>query len=246
MAKAELIEYIKREELQGYTPLQLHNYLVRLGYPAALVEEAIREANATHAYTAAPEHWRAYYAARGATSPETQRTQQRGSQQAGPQQAHSRQTQEGRPSNQTLSNQPQSNQSVLQRVDATGGESVGRRFFQKPPTSVLVLAALHAFAGLAFVVFGGLLRWSIIDLPGFLSLFRFVVAVFAMVLIVLGVCMLVIAWGLWALKPWAHTLALMFSVLSFFTVAGAPLSVIVLFVLTREEVKRAFTPSRTQ
>lgn len=50
MVNQQLINYIKTEEAQGYTPQQLRNYLVQRGYNPQEVDEAIKYANARNIY----------------------------------------------------------------------------------------------------------------------------------------------------------------------------------------------------
>ena len=45
MVNQELINYIKTEEAQGYSPEQLRTYLLQYGYPSQDVDEAIQYAN---------------------------------------------------------------------------------------------------------------------------------------------------------------------------------------------------------
>jgi cation transport ATPase len=45
MINQELINYIKTEEAQGYTPQQLSDYLIQQGYSAQEVDEAMKYAN---------------------------------------------------------------------------------------------------------------------------------------------------------------------------------------------------------
>lgn len=254
----ELLAYIRKEELQGYTPMQLHEYLVHLGYPEADVEEAIREAGATQAYSAPARHWAAYDAARGA--PQQERRGVAARRPGTWRQAAAVQPLSRNPPRATAPRQERTQAAVQQ--EAPGGQVPPkppsakrasalaqrlRRFRawflpkQAPPTGVVVLAVLHGLLGFCCLLFGLLLRWSVVGLPEFLALFRFVVTGFAVVLIVIGLYSLLVAWGLWALRRWARVLALAFSVLGFLSVAGVPLSVAVLYVLTREEVKRAFS-----
>jgi hypothetical protein len=50
MVNQQLINYIKTEEAQGYTPQQLRNYLIQQGYNPSEVDEAINYANARNIY----------------------------------------------------------------------------------------------------------------------------------------------------------------------------------------------------
>ncbi len=55
MVNQELINYIKTEEAQGYTPQQLRNYLIQQGYNPVEVDEAIRYANTRGVYPSQPQ-----------------------------------------------------------------------------------------------------------------------------------------------------------------------------------------------
>lgn len=50
MVNQQLINYIKTEEAQGYTPQQLRNALIQQGYNSQEVDEAIRYANQRNIY----------------------------------------------------------------------------------------------------------------------------------------------------------------------------------------------------
>ena len=50
MVNQQLINYIKTEEAQGYTPQQLRNSLIQQGYNAQEVDEAISYANQKNTY----------------------------------------------------------------------------------------------------------------------------------------------------------------------------------------------------
>ena len=49
--KPELINYIRTEEAQGYTPKQLRNYLIKQGYDSSEVDKAIEYANQQNIYS---------------------------------------------------------------------------------------------------------------------------------------------------------------------------------------------------
>ena len=48
---SELVNYIRTEEAQGYTPKQLRNYLIKQGYDSSEVDKAIEYANHQNIYS---------------------------------------------------------------------------------------------------------------------------------------------------------------------------------------------------
>ena len=125
--------------------------------------------------------------------------------------------------------------------------SVGR------PTGVAILAILEAIAGVYYLVtgYGEFIATSIIrtlarsgipsDIIPLIS--RFVGAV----LIIFGLVSLLLAWGLWTGKGWARMTALVFAILSIivslisFHLIGLVIDVIIIYYLTRPNVKQFFT-----
>jgi uncharacterized membrane protein YidH (DUF202 family) len=67
------------------------------------------------------------------------------------------------------------------------------------------------------------------------------------VLIIIGLVSLVLAWGLWTGKRWARMCALIFAILSIimsliaFHIIGLVIDVIIVYYLTRPNVKQFFT-----
>jgi hypothetical protein len=67
------------------------------------------------------------------------------------------------------------------------------------------------------------------------------------VLIIIGLASLLIAWGLWAGKPWARLVALVFVILSIiatlvaYHLVGIVIDAIIIYYLTRPGVKQFFT-----
>jgi len=125
--------------------------------------------------------------------------------------------------------------------------SVGR------PTGVAILAILEAIAGVYYLVtgYGEFIATSIIrtlarsgipsDIIPLIS--RFVGAV----LIIFGLVSLLLAWGLWTGKGWARMTALVFAILSIivslisFHLIGLVIDVVIIYYLTRPNVKQFFT-----
>ncbi len=196
--RAELAEYIRREELQGYSPERLHEYLVGLGYADALVEEALRAANSQRVYTPAAAEWQSYLAARVRAAPER--------------------TEGGRASDAASS---AAKDGVRDGV-ATGEEKV--ETVRVPAQRGLV--AVFVLAGVVLSLFGAGVRSSVFPLPSFLAVFRFVAAGFASFVLVVGLASLACAVGLWFAQRWARWAAVVLAVLWAFSVVGAPLSLV--------------------
>ena len=125
---------------------------------------------------------------------------------------------------------------------------------KNPPILISVLGFFAALAGFGQLFFGlrtlgfdwfGLLG----DLPAFES-----VGLWGWLAIIVGIAWLLVAFGLWALQPWARTLAMIIAgvglfeaVLAFFQFPGsgigfamALMPALILWYLTTAEVKDAF------
>ncbi|MGA3405208.1 MAG: hypothetical protein ABSD49_05715 [Candidatus Bathyarchaeia archaeon] len=125
--------------------------------------------------------------------------------------------------------------------------SVGR------PTGVAILAILEAIAAVYYLVtgFGEFIATSILrtlarsGIPSDIIplIPRFVGAV----LIIFGLVSLLLAWGLWTGKGWARMTALVFAILSIivslisFHLIGLVIDVVIIYYLTRPNVKQFFT-----
>ncbi len=121
------------------------------------------------------------------------------------------------------------------------------------PTGVAILAILEAIAAVYYLVtgFGEFIATSIFrtlmrsGIPSDIIplIPRFVGAV----LIIFGLVSLLLAWGLWTGKGWARMTALVFAILSIimslisFHLIGLVIDVIIIYYLTRPNVKQFFT-----
>jgi uncharacterized membrane protein (DUF2068 family) len=121
------------------------------------------------------------------------------------------------------------------------------------PTGVAILAILEAIVGVYYLVtgFGEFIAGSIIRTlarsgisPDIMhSIPRFLGAV----LMILGLVSIILAWGLWTGKGWARLTALVFAILSIiasllsFHIIGFVIDVIIIYYLTRPNVKQFFT-----
>src|SRR5256885_12929913 len=124
---------------------------------------------------------------------------------------------------------------------------VGRR-----PRGIAVLAVLQILASLALLV-GGLVLVVAASLPPSVDV-QGEAATFALgaVLILLGVLSLIVAWGLWTLRPWARKAAILFAIVSLGTdvisivtgnyanAVALLLDLLLIWYLTRPGVKAAF------
>jgi len=109
------------------------------------------------------------------------------------------------------------------------------------PTGVAILAILEAIVGVYYLVTGVVefLTSAIISL---------IPSVLGTMLIIVGLLSILLAWGLWTGKGWARTVALVFAILGIilavippFHFVGLVIEAIIVYYLTRPNVKKFFT-----
>ena len=109
------------------------------------------------------------------------------------------------------------------------------------PTGVAILAILEVIMGVYYLItgFGEFLTSAIIPL---------VHSVLGTMLIIVGLLSILLAWGLWTSKGWARMVALVFAILAIilglippFHIIGQVIEVIIIYYLTRPNVKQFFT-----
>lgn len=124
---------------------------------------------------------------------------------------------------------------------------------QGRPTGVAVLAILEAVSGIYYLItgFGEFLSASIIStlarsgIP--FDVIPLLPRAIGTVLIFFGLVSLLLAWGLWTGKGWARMVALVFAILSIilslvsFHLIGLIIDIILVYYLTRPNVKQFFT-----
>jgi hypothetical protein len=118
---------------------------------------------------------------------------------------------------------------------------------------VAILAVLEAIAGIYYLIagFGEIFAASIIrtlagsGIPS--GVIPLIPRAIGTLLIVFGLVSLLLAWGLWAGKGWARMVALVFAILSIilslisFHIIGLLIDIIIVYYLTRSNVKQFFT-----
>src|SRR5208337_3186363 len=119
------------------------------------------------------------------------------------------------------------------------------------PTGVAILAILEAIAGVYYLVtgFGEFLASAIIrSLSGIApDIIPMIPHVLGSLLIFVGLLSLLLAWGIWTGKGWARMVALVFAILAIilslisFHIVGLVIDVIIVYYLTRPNVKQFFT-----
>lgn len=121
------------------------------------------------------------------------------------------------------------------------------------PIGVGILAILEAIVGVYYLVTGisDFLAAAIIRslvLSGISSdIIRMIPRVLGIMLIIVGLLSILLAWGLWTGKGWARMVALVFAILAIilslisFHVIGLLIDVIIVYYLTRPNVKQFFT-----
>ena len=121
------------------------------------------------------------------------------------------------------------------------------------PTGVAILAILEAIVGVYYLVtgFGEFFASAIIGSlarSGISSdLIPMIPRALGTVLLIFGLVSLLLAWGLWTGKGWARTVALVFAILGIilslisFHIIGLVIDAIIVYYLTRPNVKKFFT-----
>lgn len=127
------------------------------------------------------------------------------------------------------------------------------------PFGVTILAILEfiqalvlVFGGLAFIALGAIGG----SVGGPAGMFGALCAIIGVVLLIVGLIVFVIGWGLWTLRPWARKIALVFAIIGLLAALGDMtnadrvsngvvsllINLVILFYLTRPEIKAAFEP----
>lgn len=121
------------------------------------------------------------------------------------------------------------------------------------PMGVTILAILEAVVGLYYLVagFGEIVAASIIRsltlaaIPS--TILPMIPRVLGAALVLIGLLSIVLAWGLWTGKSWARNVALVFAILAIivsllsFHIIGLVIDVIIVYYLTRPNIKQFFT-----
>jgi hypothetical protein len=121
------------------------------------------------------------------------------------------------------------------------------------PKGITILAVLETLVGIYYLATGfaelfvaaTIRSLSYFGIPS--SGMAMIPRVLGTALIIIGLVSLVVAWGLWTGKRWARMCALIFAILSIilslisFHIIGLVIDVIIVYYLTRPNVKQFFT-----
>ncbi|HKM50291.1 MAG TPA: hypothetical protein VJZ75_03845 [Candidatus Bathyarchaeia archaeon] len=121
------------------------------------------------------------------------------------------------------------------------------------PMGVTILAILEALGAIYFLFIGvtEFLGTASIRSLAYLgiahSVFSLIPRVIGIALLIIGLVSIVLAWGLWIGKGWARMIALVFAILGIiinlmsFHVIGIIIDAVIVYYLTRPNVKQFFT-----
>lgn len=252
----QLIEYIKREEAQGFSAQQLHQWLLKNGYKEEAVVEALQYASQQNLHPAlAPGSQGAQYVAQQAAAQPAQRTAQPTRQQPTGQQPTGQQRAAGAPPRAGQAGEQASPAQQTPRPAQPSAEQTSAPSAPKPPRPLVVtiLAVLCFLGGAATIVIGAGLLFgfqsaviggvdvlpsgdnetgeapaSPVAIPFYLSL------VIAVPLFLFAGLQFLIGWGLWTLRNWARITAIILGFLSF------PVGWVFSFLLLTKKTKAAF------
>ncbi|HHF55613.1 MAG TPA: hypothetical protein ENL42_01685 [Thermoplasmatales archaeon] len=105
------------------------------------------------------------------------------------------------------------------------------------PGGITILAVLYVIEGLFTLGMGGLTMAGGSLIPVFGGL----VAAIGAIYVIVGLIDFAIAYGLWNLKPWARTVAIIFAIIGLLGFPiGTIISIIILWYLFKPEIKEAF------
>ena len=110
------------------------------------------------------------------------------------------------------------------------------------PTGIVVLTVLYVIEGLFGLAYGailasggGMLGFAEMGLAGSL------LAGVGAVVLIIGLIDFAVAYGLWNLRPWARTVAIIFAIIGLLGFPiGTIISIIILWYLFKPEIKEAF------
>jgi len=105
------------------------------------------------------------------------------------------------------------------------------------PGGITILAVLYVIEGLFALGMGGLTMAGGSLIPVFGGL----VAAIGAIYVIVGLIDFAIAYGLWNLRPWARTVAIIFAIIGLLGFPiGTIISIIILWYLFKPEIKEAF------
>jgi len=121
------------------------------------------------------------------------------------------------------------------------------------PTGVAILAILEAFVGVYYLItgFGEFVAAAVIRSLALSGITHDVMAmiprVLGTILMIVGLLSILLAWGIWTGKGWARMVALVFAIVAIILslislhFVGLVIDVIIVYYLTRPNVKQFFT-----
>ena len=121
------------------------------------------------------------------------------------------------------------------------------------PTGVAILAILEAFVGVYYLItgFGEFVAAAVIRslaLSGIThDVMTMIPRVLGTMLMIVGLLSILLAWGIWTGKGWARMVALVFAIVAIILslislhFVGLVIDVIIVYYLTRPNVKQFFT-----
>lgn len=121
------------------------------------------------------------------------------------------------------------------------------------PTGVAILAILEAFVGVYYLItgFGEFVAAAVIrslTLSGIThDVMAMIPRVLGTMLMIVGLLSILLAWGIWTGKGWARMVALVFAIVAIILslislhFVGLVIDVIIVYYLTRPNVKQFFT-----
>ncbi len=107
------------------------------------------------------------------------------------------------------------------------------------PAGIVVLAVLYIIEGLVGIATGAVI-WGGSSALGF-GFAKGLGAALGAIIIIIGLIDFLVGYGLWTLKPWARTVAIVFAVIGLISFPiGTIISIIVLWYLFKPEIKEVF------
>ncbi|KAA0005513.1 MAG: hypothetical protein FE045_05030 [Thermoplasmata archaeon] len=110
------------------------------------------------------------------------------------------------------------------------------------PTGTVVLTVLYVIEGLFGIAYGAMLA-SGGGMMGFagMGLAGSLLAGIGAIVLIIGLIDFAVAYGLWNLRPWARTVAIIFAIIGLLGFPiGTIISIIILWYLFKPEIKEAF------
>ncbi|MDI6917577.1 MAG: hypothetical protein QMC80_07250 [Thermoplasmatales archaeon] len=110
------------------------------------------------------------------------------------------------------------------------------------PAGITILAVLMFISGIMWMIVGVVSGYYTAMLPGGAGAgLTGYATICTIVLVIVGLVYFLIGWGLWTLKGWARTIAIILAILSLCNIpVGTIIGIIILWYLFKPEIKAAF------